>query len=111
MPKYIKREKIKDKRIQKIFKAEKHHNHRIVKDHRGELCWEEKPRINELLDQGPGLNYLLPILTSLGYDKNSEVYRKLYRDMGYPLEGYWELFYWEVNNEAAKKYKSPKANI
>lgn len=31
--------------------------------------------------------------------KNSEVYRKLYRDMGYSLYGYWE-----INNEDAGEY-------
>jgi hypothetical protein len=41
----------------------------------------------------------------MGYDKNSEVYRKLYRDIGYSLEGYWEIFYWEVNNPIASEYK------
>ena len=27
--------------------------------------------------------------------------------MGYSLGGYWEVFYWEVNNELAHKYKPP----
>ena len=50
------------------------------------------------------INDLIPLLDSLGYDKNSEVYRKLYRDMGYSLFGYWEVFYWVANNSEADKY-------
>jgi len=40
----------------------------------------------------------------MGLTKNSEPVRKLYRDMGYSLSGYWEIFYWDVNNEEAEDY-------
>ena len=39
---------------------------------------------------------------------NSEMWRKLYRDLGYSLFGYWEIFYWEANNEKAAEYKPTK---
>jgi hypothetical protein len=29
----------------------------------------------------------------------------MYRDMGYSLFGYWEMFYWEINNNIAHEYK------
>jgi hypothetical protein len=45
-----------------------------------------------------------------GYTKNSEIYRKLYRDMGYSLSGYWEVFYWDVNNEKVDEYNPIKQN-
>jgi hypothetical protein len=44
----------------------------------------------------------------MGLTKNSEEVRKLYRDMGYSLSGYWEIFYWDMNNEDAHKYKPKK---
>jgi hypothetical protein len=28
----------------------------------------------------------------------------MYRDMGYSLYGYWEIFYWEMNNDYAQDY-------
>lgn len=54
------------------------------------------------------LNTLVLLLNHLGYGKNSEVYRQLYRDMGYSLYGYWEIFYWEVNNPDANEYHPTK---
>jgi hypothetical protein len=44
----------------------------------------------------------------MGLTKNSEEVRKLYRDMCYSLSGYWEIFYWDMNNEDARKYKPKK---
>jgi hypothetical protein len=44
----------------------------------------------------------------MGLNKNSEEVRKLYRDMGYSLSGYWEIFFWEVNNEDAPLYRKGK---
>jgi hypothetical protein len=41
----------------------------------------------------------------MGLGKNDESVRKLYRDMGYSLSGYWEIFYWEMNNEDADQYR------
>ena len=40
------------------------------------------------------------------FTKNSEEWRKLYRDIGYSLYGYWEIFYWDMNNEDAADYRS-----
>lgn len=48
------------------------------------------------------------LFRSMGLTKNSEEMGKLYRDMGYSLSGYWEIFYWETNNEDAGKYKQKK---
>ncbi len=89
-----------------MMKTESHHNHVIIKDKNGTLRWKENAFVNELSDKA-GLNNLCPLLNELGYGKNSEVYRKLYRDMGYSLSGYWEIFYWEANNEEVDQYKQP----
>jgi hypothetical protein len=87
-----------------ILDVETHHNHEIIKDDYGTLRWKENEDVSNHLKK-ISLNDLCPLLVSLGYDKNSEVYRKLYRDMGYSLFGYWEVFYWEMNNKKASEYR------
>lgn len=94
-----------DKQYRDMLKTEKHHKHEIVEDEHGTWRWKENPRVRELIDNKTiNLNDLWLLFYSLGYDKNSEIARKLYRDMGYSLSGYWEIFYWEVNNEIADEY-------
>ncbi len=61
-------------------------------------------KVDNLIDV-MNLNHIVMLLIYLGYNKNSEIYRKLYRDMGYSLYGYWEIFYWEVNNPDYAEYK------
>ena len=89
-----------------ILRRESHHNHEIVKVN-GVVRWKENEVINGIL-LDVSLNYLCPLLDQLGYGKNSEVYRKLYRDMGYSLSGYWEIFYWKCNNDEADLYIAKK---
>lgn len=105
--KIIKRETIKVPEYREILDTETHHDHIIIKDSDGVLRWKENAQVPHLLEK-INLNHLIPLLKTLGYDQNSEIYRKLYRDMGYSLSGYWEIFYWEVNNPLAKKYKPKK---
>jgi hypothetical protein len=90
-----------------IIKTEEHHDHEIIRDAHGILRWKENKDVKTHLEN-ISLNDLCPLLTCMGYGKNSEVYRKLYRDMGYSLSGYWEIFYWEVNNDEADEYQTPK---
>lgn len=86
-----------------IFKKESHHVHRVIEDEHGTLRWEADPVVNEIVDR-VNLNDLWLMFMKMGLTKNSEPVRKLYRDMGYSLSGYWEIFYWDVNNEAAEEY-------
>lgn len=102
--KTVKIKDIESKDLRKMLKTEKHHKHEIVKDRNGVLRWKEVDGVNKLVDK-IGLNELVMLLHTLGYNQNSEMYRKLYRSMGYSLFGYWEVFYWEVNNPIAHKYK------
>lgn len=88
---------------QEMMKTESHHDHKIVSIN-GVLRWEENPAVNSLLEH-ISLNDLCPLLCVMGFGKNSEVYRKLYRDMGYSLSGYWEVFYWGMNNDDYAEYK------
>lgn len=88
-----------------IMEKESHHNHGIVlKGDRPR--WQENPRISKLVDDMGGMNNVVNFMYSIGLTKNSEEYRKLYRDIGYSLYGYWEIFYWEMNNEDAADYRS-----
>ncbi len=92
-----------DESYAELLKKESHHDHEIIKDENGTFRWKENGDVNELLTR-ISLNDLCPLLCILGYNKNSEVYRQLYRDMGYSIFGYWEIFYWEVNNPEADDY-------
>lgn len=105
--KTIKREDIKEHDFLEILKKESHHEHEIIEDEHGTLRWKEDPTVRKIIDKGI-LNDLWYLFHTMGMDKNSEHIRKLYRDMGYSLSGYWEIFYWEVNNPIAKKYKGKK---
>ena len=88
-----------------MMKSEAHHNHEIVLVD-GILRWKEDGTTKKLLER-ISLNDLCPLLDNLGYGKNSEIYRKLYRNMGYSLSGYWEVFYWDWNNEDCAEYRQP----
>lgn len=102
--KIINREEIKEDLYREILDVETHHEHPIIEDEQGTLRWKKNEYVREIIDEKISLNDLLPMLCFMGYDKNSEVYRKLYRDMGYSLYGYWEVFYWVMNNEKASDY-------
>jgi len=86
-----------------IMNCESHHDHEIIEDEHGTLRWKENAFIKEKIDP-MGMNNLTLILDALGHGKNSEVYRKLYRDIGYSIRGYHEIFYWELNHEDANLY-------
>lgn len=101
--KIINREDIVGEEYRLVLDTETHHDHEIFEDDRRVYRWKENHIINNLLEK-VSLNDLINELYNLGYDKNSEIYRKLYRDLGYSLYGYWEVFYWETNNELASEY-------
>ena len=103
MEKIISRDDITVENYRLILDKETHHNQEIIEDKNGTLRWKENKDVEHYL-KNISLNDLCPLLISLGFDKNSEVYRKLYRDMGYSLNGYWEIFYWEWNNEDSEDY-------
>jgi RNAse (barnase) inhibitor barstar len=103
--KIVNRADITDADFVQMLETETHHDHEIVMGRYDVLKWKENTIVVESLDK-INLNDLIQLLYSLGYDKNSEVFRKLYRDMGYSLDGYWEIFYWEVNNPITHEYKN-----
>jgi hypothetical protein len=82
--------------------CKEHHNHEIIMVN-NILRWKATLRIQELIEES-NLNNIIEIFNYLDINKNTEAYRKLYRDMGYSLSGYWEIFYWEANNPEAEEY-------
>jgi hypothetical protein len=103
----ISREEIKELNsdYRKMLEKESHHNHKIIMDDNGTYRWEADPKVNSMIDQ-LNLNTLWILFYKMGLNKNSEEVRKMYRDMGYSLYGYWEIFHWEVNNPDADLYRS-----
>ena len=88
-----------------MLKKEKHHDHEIVEVD-GVLRWKENKDVRDLVG-GKGLldlNSLWQFFYAMDLNKNSEFVREVYRNMGYSLDGFWELFYWEMNNEDAADY-------
>jgi hypothetical protein len=83
---------------QEIFNAESHHSHEIIEDENAIVRWKPNLKIKKYYEN-ISLNDLLPLLDAIGYGKNSEVYRKLYRDIGFSLSSYSDVFYEPVNND------------
>ena len=69
-----------------------------IKD--GRYYWKVNPVI-ELLHEAEAINInkLWRFMAEQGIDKSDWRLRKFYRDLGYSLFGYWEIFYWEMNND------------
>jgi len=91
----------------KMMKTEQHHDHEIIKNEHGTIRWKEDPFIRRFTDSC-NLNDIIKGFHANGNGKNSEIYRELYRKMGYSLSGYWEVFYWDMNNENADQYQPPQ---
>ncbi len=102
--KKIKREEIRDLNFIEIIKKESNNNHEIIQDNNGVLYW--KPDENLCAEiEGKNINDTISNFLSKGLNKNSEEYRKFYRDIGYSLFGYWEIFYCNANNPICNNYR------
>lgn len=97
----LNREKIKlmCKEYKEVLDKETHHNHELVEVD-GIIRWKEEKALSNV-----NMNEATLLLISLGYDKNSEIYRELYRKAGISLSKYWEIFYTEANNEDYLNYE------
>lgn len=77
-----------------------------VSDH-GTIRWVANPeKEQEIMDEFGARD--LNVLFMKGANKNDPRIRELYKHIGYSLFGFWEIFYWEVNNELAYKYLGRK---
>ena len=81
-----------------VINSESECGHDIILSN-GLLRWKERPTQFECL------NSAVAHFDLNGITKNHEEYRNFYRSTGYSLRGYWEVFYWSLNNEIANKYK------
>lgn len=92
------------------------HSHELVKDSHGTLRWKADPLIDEMfsrrwfnlndimLSQYKPINGANPKIPPNPIVKNDPLARELYRRMGISLFGYWEVFYWDVNNPNAEEF-------
>ena len=92
------RDNVKHTQWEEIKKTERHHNHNLAMREDGVLCWEKT-----ITDYGD-INKKWEEWAKKGLNKNSEEIREYYRGIGYSIYGYWEIFYWEVNNPEANEY-------
>ena len=100
--KHLKREYVSEiaNEYKEILIREKHHNHEIVMIN-GELKWKQNKNLKSV-----DTNEIIRLFNQLGYDENSEVYKKFYRDLGYSLHAYWKIFYSDLHKGNTEEYKS-----
>ncbi len=99
--KYLNREIVSEiaNEYKEILIREKHHNHAIVMIN-GEIKWKQNENLKSV-----DTNEIIRLFNQLGYDENSEVYKKFYRDLGYSLHAYWKIFYCDLHNVNTEEYK------
>jgi hypothetical protein len=83
----------------KLLIREKHHNHKIVMI-KGEFKWKKNENLKSI-----DTNEIIRLFNQLGYDEKSEVYKKFYRDLGYSLDDYWKIFYFDLYKENIEENK------
>lgn len=88
----VKREVVKVKHVATVAGRE----FPLVEDDHGTLRFPENPIINDLLD-APGSGLDMNEIWRRGYDR--EHLMAFYRDIGYSLFGFWEVFGWDMNTE------------
>lgn len=86
--------------------------HPLHIDKNGTLRWAAKPEREKEIMESIGAKDLDDVYT-IYYDqyspqfdvpaKNNDLIRELYKCRGYSLSGFWEVFYWDWNNEHADK--------
>lgn len=71
------------------------------------LSTKDVKALTELCHKKIDLNTIVTAFFENDIDKNNEIWREMYRGIGYSLSGYWEIFYWDMNNEEAHLYEAP----
>jgi len=93
-----------------VLGQEIYHGHKIIRDKHDTIRWEAFPvREQAIMDQfgASDLNELF----SEGATKNNPLIRELYRCIGYSLSGYWEVFYWNRNNDDVDDWPAIMAKL
>ena len=99
----VKREEINEPQFIEIFNKETHHEHEIIQEKNGIIRWKPNYELCKRL-KNVNINRIIEDFLKAGATKNHECYRQFYRDIGYSLNGYWDIFYWEENNPEALEY-------
>jgi hypothetical protein len=77
-----------------MMEYEAHHDHEIIMDNAGMLRWKDDPEVRKLLiEYGGCTDNIIQVIRGMGYDNNSEVLRKFYRDCGLMLVEYFDILY------------------
>lgn len=77
--------------------------HGLYVDEHDTIRWVENPlREQEIMDEFSASD--LNDLYIKGAEKNDPLVRELYKNIGYSLFGFWEIFYWRLNNSKAHLY-------
>lgn len=100
----VNRNEITDPNCRAILDIETHHDHEIIEGEEGVFRWKPNHVVIELVKE-MDLDNIMWLFQQLGLNANSEITRKLYRNLGYSLHAYWKLFYTEGSNRQAKEYK------
>lgn len=86
-----------------ILRREKHFHPIIVNEH-GTYRWlANEQRAREMMKEYFNAHDYNTMFFN-GAHPNDPIVREIYRHSGYSIFGYWEVFYWEANNEEADEY-------
>jgi len=98
-----------DSEYKLVLKREELGNELYV-DKNGTIRWVANPeKEKEIMDEF-GACDLNDLFGRCHADKNDPKIRELYKCIGYSLYGFWEVFYWRVNNSRASEYKGRLCN-
>lgn len=69
------------------------------------IRWKKNPEREKEIMKMYGAKDLNDLFGRGGVSKNDPIIRELYKVIGYSLYGFWEIFYWEVNNPRQVEYQ------
>tara|TARA_R110000851_G_scaffold72413_3_gene160441 strand:+ start:913 stop:1452 length:540 start_codon:yes stop_codon:yes gene_type:complete len=84
-----------------MMRTENHHDHKIIVDDTGVIRWEQDEDADRPFEE------LMAWFCKHKISKNHETYRLTYRNMGFSLSGYYDVFYCTMNNDICHHYKPP----
>jgi len=87
-----------------VLKRE-HYGHELYVDKHNTIRWVKNPEKEKEIMEEFGASDLNDLFGRCRADKNDPRIRELYKHKGYSLFGFWEIFYWRVNNPCACEYK------
>ena len=92
-----------------VMYGERFHGHKIVEDEHGTYRWVADPEKEQAIMDEFGAKDLNDLFGRCRADKNDPKVRELYRHIGYSIFGYWEVFYWDWNNEKCDEWNPQRS--